>query len=915
MNGFGETYKTATSGSTSNIDDAIATRIYFDQRGKPSWTSVPLTWAEAQDAAPLPTSKKVRFNYDPIGRVLETWQPNGAKSTTEYTVESIAGSQPGTVIHPAVHTMDPHCFDGVSETICGETLSAMDYRSNMIKQTKFDINLTDAGSGNPLRVTEYRYDLMDRLIGVTDPGNAEWTYTHDFKGNRTSSDDPGLGFWTMEYDANGNLTRQVDAKGHVVGNTQEIVFTYDGLNRVLTKTVNWDDAAGLPQSDLITYGYDQNNTSLPSGFNKGQLTRVIGDHNRIHYRYDEIGNLTHERHTLTGAHTGVYNFEREFEDNGALINQSLPTSSFGGTADMQNFEYDAAGRMTAFGTFVTSVDYNTRSQPTFSTFGNGMQETRTYSNYQGFLLTVRVKNSATSGTRELSRYWRTQAGRVNKHRSWRVEDQYEYCYDYAGRLTVAADLEAESKTCETIGAWEGTALRDQFFTYKNNGSMQSNSHQGNYTYAGSPVAHAPAAIGGQQFSYDANGNMTSGLNSKTMLYDGENRPLSISQNGALVSEYVYGADGTRLKKIDGTGTTLYVGGVEIRNPGVSETVLAYPHPHIRLKYSPDGAGGQNTDVSYMFRDQLNSVTMIADENQAIEERSTYKPFGEENEQVLAASQAVETIGWIGERFDAGAGLQYLNARYYDPELALFLQPDWFEVTKAGVGTNRYSYSFNDPINMRDPGGNQGIVEQAIDSIVDVGVDAIEELAEDPIDALSRLGKSSIEATLDLIPGRKQGKAAGRAVADGNYAQAAGHLALGTAEAGLETAIGVMTAGTTNLGIRSAKGAPTVASQSSSTARADYSSIANPNKVTPGGNFTAKQKQEAIALNTKRNDGTLRSDLSDTPLSPAQKSQRGVTPDPNEVQVDHSTPKSQGGTNASSNMSILSRQENRTKSDY
>lgn len=59
-----------------------------------------------------------------------------------------------------------------------------------------------------------------------------------------------------------------------------------------------------------------------------------------------------------------------------------------------------------------------------------------------------------------------------------------------------------------------------------------------------------------------------------------------------------------------------------------------------------------------------------------------------------------------EELDAGAGLQYLNARYYDPELGLFLQPDWFEVTMAGVGTNRFSYSFNDPVNLRDPSGNE-----------------------------------------------------------------------------------------------------------------------------------------------------------------------------------------------------------------
>jgi hypothetical protein len=36
---------------------------------------------------------------------------------------------------------------------------------------------------------------------------------------------------------------------------------------------------------------------------------------------------------------------------------------------------------------------------------------------------------------------------------------------------------------------------------------------------------------------------------------------------------------------------------------------------------------------------------------------------------------------------------------------MFIQPDWFEVTKKGVGTNRYAYSGNDPVNGSDPGGN------------------------------------------------------------------------------------------------------------------------------------------------------------------------------------------------------------------
>lgn len=51
-------------------------------------------------------------------------------------------------------------------------------------------------------------------------------------------------------------------------------------------------------------------------------------------------------------------------------------------------------------------------------------------------------------------------------------------------------------------------------------------------------------------------------------------------------------------------------------------------------------------------------------------------------------------------------MQYLNARYYVPELGMFIQPDWWEVTEPGVGTNRYGYAFGDPVNGADPGGHQ-----------------------------------------------------------------------------------------------------------------------------------------------------------------------------------------------------------------
>ena len=133
---------------------------------------------------------------------------------------------------------------------------------------------------------------------------------------------------------------------------------------------------------------------------------------------------------------------------------------------------------------------------------------------------------------------------------------------------------------------------------------------------------------------------------------------------------------------------------------LDEEVLTYPHPHTRLRYG--------ADVHCLHPDTLGSVAIIPDATGAVGKDRPYAPFGE----IAAATGGAtpdETIGFIGERFDADAGLQYLNARHYDPRLGIFIQPDWFEVTEPGVGTNRYAYSANDPVNMLDPVGNDAYV--------------------------------------------------------------------------------------------------------------------------------------------------------------------------------------------------------------
>ena len=62
-------------------------------------------------------------------------------------------------------------------------------------------------------------------------------------------------------------------------------------------------------------------------------------------------------------------------------------------------------------------------------------------------------------------------------------------------------------------------------------------------------------------------------------------------------------------------------------------------------------------------------------------------------------------GFIGERHDPETGLIYLNARYMDPIFGRFISPDDWDPIMEGVGTNRYAYAGNDPVNKADNNGH------------------------------------------------------------------------------------------------------------------------------------------------------------------------------------------------------------------
>jgi RHS repeat-associated protein len=156
----------------------------------------------------------------------------------------------------------------------------------------------------------------------------------------------------------------------------------------------------------------------------------------------------------------------------------------------------------------------------------------------------------------------------------------------------------------------------------------------------------------------------------------------------------YGPDGERVsKRLGAAQPTYFIGNdTEIDPFGVVTTNL---HPDVRRV---------GTTTEYMIKDHLASNRMIYRQGATTgPNRHDYGPYGlplSGNGAVLPTSK-----GYINERFDFETGLQYLHARYYDPNLGRFLTPDTWDPMLPGVDINRYAYAGNDPVNGSDANGH------------------------------------------------------------------------------------------------------------------------------------------------------------------------------------------------------------------
>ncbi len=79
----------------------------------------------------------------------------------------------------------------------------------------------------------------------------------------------------------------------------------------------------------------------------------------------------------------------------------------------------------------------------------------------------------------------------------------------------------------------------------------------------------------------------------------------------------------------------------------------------------------------------------------------YMPFGNERYQNNTEAFSV-TNRYTGQQLDEETGLYFYGSRYYDPQLARFIQPDSVVPGGGSQSLNRYTYCNNNPLLFTDP---------------------------------------------------------------------------------------------------------------------------------------------------------------------------------------------------------------------
>ncbi len=141
-----------------------------------------------------------------------------------------------------------------------------------------------------------------------------------------------------------------------------------------------------------------------------------------------------------------------------------------------------------------------------------------------------------------------------------------------------------------------------------------------YSYNGGKP-HAVTSVGGVAYIYDDNGNMTyRGSDNQTIIWDAENRPVMVSENGTVVATFIYDGDGNRVKKTEAGETVLYINRYYEKNLTTGNVTTSY-YLGSRLVAQREGE-----EVRFIHQDHLSGTSLTTTDNGTVISSIKYFPY-------------------------------------------------------------------------------------------------------------------------------------------------------------------------------------------------------------------------------------------------------------------------------------------------
>ncbi|RRR84331.1 RHS repeat protein [Streptomyces sp. RP5T] len=538
------------------------------------------------------------------------------------------------------------------------------------------------------RKDSFKYDTNGNTMSVTTSGTAgatrEYTYNKatptcgGFEGQRCTAKDGNGKVTSFTYDSEGNLKKVTPPAP-----LGETTYTYDALGRVETAT----DGRGI----RTVYVYDT----------RDRVKTVSSTNLTLTYSYDGDGNL---KVRTDASGTTKWDYDRLNREKVRTLQSGAQTAlayTPGGDVDYYtdptgktDYTWDAAGRLdylTDPAGKKTDFDYDNNDKRTKTVYPGGTTQSvgidedgrpKSVKTTSGTTTLVDLAYSYANAGKDTTKI-RTRTDNTTKYRT-------SYTYDSQDRLSYA--LEADSA---------GTRKASWLYCFDKAGNLTSQDGTAS-TCPGSAVFtyNDASQLTGQTgsttpWSYDKLGNETAGgrvaASARTNETWTDHSQLSAITVAGTAYDLVHaGTDNYERTKL---GSTWFhhtaLGLASTTTNGVDTGFIREPAGTLNSMTT----GGKSY---YYLTDATGNVLGLVDDAGKRTHTYAYGPTG------LPRGTTTEAVPqpfrYSGSYLDP-TGLYKMGARYYDPQLGRFTQPD-----PSGQEKNAYLYAGGDFVNNSDPTG-------------------------------------------------------------------------------------------------------------------------------------------------------------------------------------------------------------------